>query len=342
MMKSSICKFNRGDIFYYNFGIHSITDRNIETKQRPVVIVSNDIGNNNGPTVIIAPITTRDISTCKPWQVAYKDGDRHQVILCEQLRCVNSASLFNYLGRLDEHILAQVDVALSLELNLDTTSRSIDKIDFLKQLNDSFNTVISKKLNNYETFLNNVILNKLDEMKKVVENKMSTLEIDTDISAKLNEIIALVNSITTKNDMNYSEDDNVNTTYNDNENHESNETDEANEDLNIEKLVIDNSAINDKDNETINVEIKINENEEFNKNENNKPIKTTTNNKKKKYNLNSTRQKIDYSDINALKEFLKLYDCYGVDYMAELYGVTKKQMTNRKWLVKKYLKENNL
>ena len=62
-----LSKVSRGDVFYCDLGTHYRGC--IEGKVRPVVVVSNDMGNVHGTTCIIAPITTREKSSCKSWQV---------------------------------------------------------------------------------------------------------------------------------------------------------------------------------------------------------------------------------------------------------------------------------
>ena len=83
--------FARGSVYFYNFGNEPIG--NLEFKTRPCVIVSNNDNNINSNTVLVAPITTRSKENCKHWQVYFKNKNRDQVILCEQIRVVCSDQL---------------------------------------------------------------------------------------------------------------------------------------------------------------------------------------------------------------------------------------------------------
>lgn len=56
---------NRGDIFYADLG--NITNTNIQTGIRPVLIVSNNKCNKYSPTIIIAPLTSK----IKEWICQY-------------------------------------------------------------------------------------------------------------------------------------------------------------------------------------------------------------------------------------------------------------------------------
>ena len=109
-------KINRGDVYFYNFGFDY--DGSVEGKNRPCVIISNNKGNNYGTTALVAPITTRSKESCKPWQVHYYNGDKSQIILCEQIKTVNVSKLYNYQGHLDTLTMRAVDEALAIEFDL--------------------------------------------------------------------------------------------------------------------------------------------------------------------------------------------------------------------------------
>lgn len=49
-------KFKRGDIYYANLNPVIGSEQG---GTRPVLIISNDVGNKHSPTVIVAPITSR-------------------------------------------------------------------------------------------------------------------------------------------------------------------------------------------------------------------------------------------------------------------------------------------
>ena len=69
---------------------------------RPVLIISNDIGNKHSPTVIIAAITSRVHTKAKlPTHTPvsnYEGLDKDSVILLEQIRTIDKQRLKQYMG----------------------------------------------------------------------------------------------------------------------------------------------------------------------------------------------------------------------------------------------------
>lgn len=52
--------FNRGSIFWCNLSKNSNNNRtSVQRSTRPVILVSNSIGNNYAPTITIIPLTTK-------------------------------------------------------------------------------------------------------------------------------------------------------------------------------------------------------------------------------------------------------------------------------------------
>lgn len=152
-------KINRGDVYFYNFG--SEFDGSVEGKNRPCVIISNDKGNNFGTTALVAPITTRSKESCKPWQVHYTNGNKSQVILCEQIKTVNISKLYNYQGKLSALTMRAVDEALAIEFDLNVTQREQDSTEFLHRLDIALMKVTNNHLTNYGNKITEIITNAL-------------------------------------------------------------------------------------------------------------------------------------------------------------------------------------
>lgn len=109
----------RGDIYYAK------PDPHIGSEQggtRPVLIISNDIGNKHSPTVIIAPITSRVHTKAKiPTHTLIKDFDgldKNSIILFEQIRTIDKQRLREYLGTLDMRFIHCADKALAISIGL--------------------------------------------------------------------------------------------------------------------------------------------------------------------------------------------------------------------------------
>ena len=92
----------RGDIYYANL------NPVIGSEQggiRPVLIISNDIGNKHSPTVIVAAITSRVQTKAKlPTHTIVNDFaglDKDSVILLEQMHTIDKQRLKKHIGTLD-------------------------------------------------------------------------------------------------------------------------------------------------------------------------------------------------------------------------------------------------
>lgn len=90
--------------------------------RRPVLIVQNDKGNRFSPTVIVVPITSAGRKHALPTHVHLPGGTgglkKPSIVLCEQLRTLEKIRLERYMGRLEAEILKQVELALSISLDM--------------------------------------------------------------------------------------------------------------------------------------------------------------------------------------------------------------------------------
>lgn len=109
----------RGDIYYAEL------NPDIGSEQggtRPVLIISNDIGNRHSPTVIVAAITSRVHTKAKlPTHTAIRDFEglnKDSIILLEQIRTIDKKRLQEYIGMLSESEMARVDKALAISVSL--------------------------------------------------------------------------------------------------------------------------------------------------------------------------------------------------------------------------------
>lgn len=106
-------KIFRGDIFMAE--IYSSTCSE-EKWVVPVVVIQNDIGNIYSPNVIVATITAREkknlvthinINLSKP-----------STILCEDIHTIKKSQLGNWMGRLTEEELSELDSTLMKSLGM--------------------------------------------------------------------------------------------------------------------------------------------------------------------------------------------------------------------------------
>lgn len=111
----------RGDVFYAD--LRPV----IGSEQggiRPVLIVQNDVGNKHSPTIICAAITSKMNKAKLPTHIELRaneyEMDKDSVILLEQLRTIDKKRLKDKVCHLDAEIMAKVNKALLISLELIT------------------------------------------------------------------------------------------------------------------------------------------------------------------------------------------------------------------------------
>jgi mRNA interferase MazF len=114
----------RGDIWMANLG-----DRGEGCEQlgdRPVIIVSNDIGNHYSTIVTVASITSniKRVYKTMPTHLhlpmnKVKCLHRDSICLMEQIHTVSKTRLRRMLGRVPDELLREMDLRLSISIGLD-------------------------------------------------------------------------------------------------------------------------------------------------------------------------------------------------------------------------------
>ena len=120
----------RGDIWFANLGSHPGTS--VQGGCRPVVIVSNDIGNYHAETLNVLPVTRHMKKPDLPCHTEIDPAfisDLHQsfdlsMILAEQITTIDKSQLRNYVGRIeDEGILNRISTSINGQLGLSSLSQ---------------------------------------------------------------------------------------------------------------------------------------------------------------------------------------------------------------------------
>nr|DAW34117.1 MAG TPA: PemK-like protein [Caudoviricetes sp.] len=314
-----ISKVNRGDVFIYNFGNSYATS--VESKERPSLIISNNKGNTYGTTCLIAPITTRprEKTESNPWQVYFRNGDREQAILLEQIRCVSINKLGRYIGHLDDYTMHNVDIALCIELDLPLSNQMIEESKLASNMFNSISANIKSKLLNFDKFIG-TLDNKFDKCIKEISSSISNIKVES-ISNDNFENSTIKNLYDIKNILNnYNQNITIlsNILINLYDKLDYNKNNESN-------TIIDNIENANIENNNEEIVIEPNDKEKVEKQENSNIIKG-----------------IKIKSIDDMIEFMDYYMEHTFEEIENKYHFDKKSATNRKSNYIKRLKNANI
>ncbi|MCK5687397.1 type II toxin-antitoxin system PemK/MazF family toxin [bacterium] len=107
-------KPKKGDVFLVSLDPTIGTEIN---KTRPGLIVSNDVGNNNSPRVIVAPITS-NVSKIYPFNVYLDELKKPSKALLNQVRSVDKRRLIKFLAKISDEHMEEVDAAIKIVFDL--------------------------------------------------------------------------------------------------------------------------------------------------------------------------------------------------------------------------------
>ena len=112
-------EIRRGDLYYAEL------DPIVGSEQagtRPVLVVSNDIGNQYSPVIVIVPITSRRIGNKQlPTHVKVRIPEllkNDSTALTEQIRTIDKLRLKEYIGSLPDCLMTAVDQALAISIGI--------------------------------------------------------------------------------------------------------------------------------------------------------------------------------------------------------------------------------
>ncbi len=111
---------NRGDIFLA--ALDPVIGHEI-SKTRPVIIVSNDIGNQYSGTVTIIPVTSKNLEKIYPFEIFLPKNisklNKDSKGKADQIRTLDKARLIKSIGHIDQVLMMKVNDAIRIHLNLD-------------------------------------------------------------------------------------------------------------------------------------------------------------------------------------------------------------------------------
>ena len=108
----------RGDIFYADL---SPVVGNEQGGTRRVLVISNDVLNQDLPTVTTAAITSRVEKTATlPTHISHNDGSFYaEIIMLEQIRTLDKRRLLERVEHLGDELMQKVDAAILIGLGIE-------------------------------------------------------------------------------------------------------------------------------------------------------------------------------------------------------------------------------
>lgn len=180
------------------------TTSHVQRKNRPVLIISNDIGNSHSPILNVVPLTSKDKRSSVSVPICQDDGTLG-CILCNQMKTIDSSSLYEYLFTVDDETMLMVEKTIQYVLAF--KPQRIDKsLAEIEQLINDIMTMKFKGLSSREEFDN--IVEKVAEglennYKLLMENYIKNLNSASDrIKEKSSALLSITNS-KSSNDQNY-------------------------------------------------------------------------------------------------------------------------------------------
>lgn len=125
--------------------------KSVLKKRRPVIIVSNNIGNVYSGVVTVVPLTTSERLNELQTQVELKILGKRSWALCEQMYCTSKDNLGSYIGTVSFAKMQEIDDAIrfsvATDLELQERNRNLSEVDCNKAASDVSIDVI-QALNN--------------------------------------------------------------------------------------------------------------------------------------------------------------------------------------------------
>lgn len=95
-------------------------EKHLLQKIRPVIIISNNIGNYYSDIITVVCLSTKKDKTKQPTHLYFKniDGLKPSLILCEQIFTINKNQLIERIGKMNYLQMQKINQAIKITLNL--------------------------------------------------------------------------------------------------------------------------------------------------------------------------------------------------------------------------------
>lgn len=114
---------DRGDVFYADLGANT---GSVQSGVRPVVVIQNNKGNQESPTVIAVPLTTQPKKMWMPVHVMVSSTEglpEDSMAMCEQICTLDKKQLDSFVCHLSGFTMRKINVATLISIGLMPISR---------------------------------------------------------------------------------------------------------------------------------------------------------------------------------------------------------------------------
>lgn len=134
----------RGEIYY----IHETeVSGNEQAGGRPGIIISNDVGNEHSPVVIVVYLTTREKKPL-PTHVKINTAEKPSTALCEQIETVYKGRIGKYIGQITDTEQKNLDKALAVSVGIGLNLKGAKFVETWSKMysEDTSNSVMADAL----------------------------------------------------------------------------------------------------------------------------------------------------------------------------------------------------
>lgn len=174
-MQGHTIKYPRGSVWlcrddeFINNGPFSFkSGTHVQRKTRPVLIISNDLGNSRSPVLNVIPLTSQDKRSSVTVPICDEDGTLG-CILCNQIKTIDKSQLIKYEFMLDSETIAEVERTLQFTLGIEL--QSID--NSLENIKSTIDNIVTMKFN--QIFTRKEFDNIVEYIARNLENTYSQL-----------------------------------------------------------------------------------------------------------------------------------------------------------------------
>lgn len=111
-------KVKKGDIVYLFDAAYQKEDGNIQGGVRPLLVVSNNVGNFFSNICLVVPLTSRLKQENLPTHTTICDLGKKAMVLCEQIFTVNQNDICEIANKATKEEMRKVDCALKNSLGV--------------------------------------------------------------------------------------------------------------------------------------------------------------------------------------------------------------------------------